>query len=338
MVYMGQLTEVRPGHRLREEVIGFFPTTIRALLGQLPASAWSVLEEVRLRVHKPLILSRAGGETMLTGEGLPTGDPGRAYRVSEEDVVRTVELVTGSSLYAVEDELRQGFVTVPGGHRVGLCGRAVVEGGRVRTLKYLTGVNFRISREVQGVADQVLPWLIRGPRTMYNTLIISPPRCGKTTLLRDLVRQISNGVPRLGFTGLTVGVVDERSEIAGCYRGIPQRDVGLRTDVLDGCPKAEGMMLLLRALSPDVIATDEIGRREDVEALEEMLNAGVRIVATAHAASVEELGSRPVLRDLLQRHIVERFVVLEYRHGPGAVRRIIDGRNFETVEAIQCSR
>jgi stage III sporulation protein AA len=275
---------------------------------------------------------------MLTPEGVLTGNPEQAYRVSADDMLRTVELVTGSSLYAVEDELRQGFVTVPGGHRVGLCGRAVVDGGKVRTLKYLTGLNFRISREVRGAADQVLPWLVRGPRAVYNTLIISSPRCGKTTLLRDLVRQISNGIPRLGFAGLTVGVVDERSEIAGCYQGIPQRDVGLRTDVLDACPKAEGMMMLLRALSPAVIATDEIGRREDVEALEEMLNAGVSILATAHGASVDDLRGRPVLRDLLGRRIVERFVVLEYRHGPGAVRAVVDGGSFQALGAVRCSR
>ncbi|MBE0466262.1 MAG: stage III sporulation protein AA [Candidatus Desulforudis sp.] len=309
------------------------------LLGRLPAATWSVLEEIRLRATRPLILGSAAGETMLTAEGSTTSDPGSAYRVNEEDVARTVELVTGSSLYAVEDELRQGFVTVSGGHRVGLCGRAVVEGGRVRTLKYLSGVNFRVSREVHGAADQVLPWLLRGTRGIYNTLIISPPRCGKTTLLRDFVRQISDGVPHLGCTGLAVGVVDERSEIAGCYRGIPQRDVGIRTDVLDGCPKAEGMMMLLRALSPEVIATDEIGRREDVEALEEMLNAGVNIVATAHAASVEELRGRPVLRELLGRQIVERFIILEYRHGPGVVRAVVDGRTFQAVGGTpRCSK
>jgi stage III sporulation protein AA len=327
-----------PNGQLREEIITFFPGPLRGLLEQLPASTWSVLEEIRLRVRQPLFLSSAAGETMLTAAGLPTGDPRTAYRVSAEDVARTVELVTGSSLYAVEEELRQGFVTVSGGHRIGLCGRAVVDGGKVRTLKYLSGVNFRISREVRGAANSVLPWLIQDSRSVYNTLIISPPRCGKTTLLRDLVRQISNGIPRLGLAGLVVGVVDERSEIAGCYRGVPQRDLGLRTDVLDGCPKAEGLMMLLRALSPAVIATDEIGRREDVEALEEMLNAGVKIVATAHAASVEDLRGRPVLRDLLQRRIIERFVILEYRHGPGAVREVIDGYTFEAVGVLKCSR
>ena len=338
MAYVSSLTETTPPLRIAGEVARFFPATIRTLLAQLPAADWSVLEEIRLRVRKPLILNGARGERLLTADGTPTGDPRRAYRVSEDDMLRTVALVTGSSLYAVEDELRQGFVTVPGGHRVGLCGRAVVDGGKVRTLKYLTGLNFRISREVRGAADQVLPWLIRGPRAVYNTLIISPPRCGKTTLLRDLVRQIASGIPRLGFVGLTVGVVDERSEIAGCYRGIPQRDVGLRTDVLDACPKAEGMMLALRALSPDVIATDEIGRREDVEALEEMLNAGVSILATAHGASVDDLRGRPVLRDLLRRRIVERFVVLEYRHGPGTVRAVVDGGSFKTLGAVGCLR
>ncbi|MEW6457479.1 MAG: stage III sporulation protein AA [Bacillota bacterium] len=325
------------GGRTHGEVLGYFPALIRSILERLPPSLWSELEEIRLRVGKPLVLGSARGEIMVGGDGRAVAEPHQAYRVGEDDVARTVELVTGSSLYAVEDELRQGFVTVPGGHRVGLAGRVVTDGGAVRTMKHLSGVNFRISREVPGAADRVLPWLVHGSRAAYNTLIISPPGCGKTTLLRDLVRQFSAGVPRLGFAGLTVGVVDERSEIAGCYRGVPQLDVGPRTDVLDGCPKAEGMMMLLRAFSPDVIATDEIGRREDVTALEEMLNAGVKILATAHAASLDELRGRPVLRYILRRRIIERFVILEYARGPGALKAIIDGHTQRPMGVSACS-
>lgn len=330
MTYAGSLFEEMKDHPARQ-VLPFFPATLRGLLGCLPANVWSGLEEIRLRVGKPLLLQGVTGEVMLTADGRLTTNPASAYGVNEEDVARTVGLVTGSSLYAVEDELRQGFVTVVGGHRVGLCGRVVTEGGKVQTMKYLSGVNFRISREVRGAADRVLPLVISGPRTIFHTMILSPPRCGKTTLLRDLVRQISNGVPGFSFTGLTVGVVDERSEIGGCYRGVPQRDLGRRTDVLDACPKAAGMMMVLRALSPDVIATDEIGRREDVEALEEMLNAGVKILVTAHAASIEDLRGRPVLRYLLRRRIIERFIILGYVNGPGVVRSVIDGHNLEPV-------
>ncbi len=338
MMPASQSPERVTGRRTPGDVLGYFPVALRSIFGRLPPPLWSELEEIRLRVGKPLILCSARGEILLGGDGRAVAEPGQAYRVGEDDVARTVELVTGSSLYAVEDELRQGFVTVPGGHRVGLSGRVVIDGGTVRTMKYLSGVNFRISREVHGAADRVLPWLVHGSRAAYNTLIISPPRCGKTTLLRDLVRQLSSGVPRLGFAGLTVGVVDERSEIAGCYRGVPQLDVGPRTDVLDGCPKADGMMMLLRAFSPDVIATDEIGRREDVVALEEMLNAGVKILATAHAATLKDLQGRPVMRYVLRRRVIERYVILEYAQGPGALKTIIDGYTHQPVGVSACSR
>jgi len=155
-------------------------------------------------------------------------------------------------------------------------------------------------------------------------------------MLRDLIRQISSGIPRLGFPGLTVGLVDERSEIAGCYRGIPQRDVGIRTDVLDGCPKAIGMMMLLRSMSPQVIATDEIGRREDVDALEEVLNAGVKILTTAHGSSLADLSERPVLSNLIRSKIFERFVILGRSRGVGTIEDIIDGKSYRSLGVKKC--
>lgn len=173
----------------------------------------------------------------------------------------------------MEEELRKGFITIPGGHRIGLAGRTVLSGGGVEHLRDITGFNVRIAREVPGIADGVLPYLLdKGRQRMMHTLILSPPQHGKTTLLRDLARQISLGElgKREGIRpGLKVGIVDERSEIAGSRRGVPAFDVGPRTDVLDGCPKAEGMMMMIRSLSPDVLIADEIGRPEDAEAVTE---------------------------------------------------------------------
>lgn len=318
---------------LRDQVSSFFAPRLRSVLLGLPLDMWRRVEEIRLRLGRPLALNFGGGEVFVDARGRAV-DAGDACAVSADDLQRTVQLVTGASLYAVEDELRQGFVTVAGGHRVGFAGRVILDGRRVRTIKHLAALNFRVSREVRGAADAVMPLLIDGS-AVRHTLIVSPPRAGKTTLLRDAVRQLSNGIPALGFPGVTVGLVDERSEVAGCFRGMPQRDVGLRTDVLDACPKAEGMMMLLRALSPRVIATDEIGRREDVGALEEVLNAGVSILATAHAASVDELRRRPVFRDLLALGIIERLIVLGRTRGPGTVEAVIDGRTLRR-EAAAC--
>jgi stage III sporulation protein AA len=166
---------------------------------------------------------------------------------------------------------------------------------------------------------------VGSPPRVCHTLIISPPRAGKTTVLRDLVRQLSDGIPRLRFSGVTIGLVDERSEIAACYKGVPQLAVGARTDVLDSCPKAEGIRLMLRAFSPEVVATDEIGRAEDARAVEDALNAGVKVVATAHAGTIDELRKRPFFRYLLTLGVLERFILLERREKPGIVAAVMDG-------------
>ncbi|MFZ5901378.1 MAG: stage III sporulation protein AA [Bacillota bacterium] len=316
-----------------EEIMAFFPDTIRRTLSRIPGVAWEKVEEIRLRIGQPLNIRLCRGDVFVSENGDLLPSVTGSYRVTADDVYRTTQLVTRSSLYSVEDELRNGFVTVSGGHRVGIAGKVLLDDKKIRTIKHVWALNFRVSREVAGVADRVLPYLVERDRVKH-TLIVSPPRCGKTTLLRDVVRQISCGIPALGFRGVTVGLVDERSEIAGCYKGVPQRDVGPRTDVLDACPKAEGMMLLLRAFSPEVIATDEIGRSEDIAALEEALNTGVTIIATVHARTIEELERRPALRYMTGLRIIERFILLGNDNGPGTVREIINGRTMKALGGV----
>lgn len=331
------LARIRSGDRAISEILPVLPGQIRVLVASLPDSIQGNIEEVRLRQGRPLVLGMSSEDIFLNSEGRPTRRAGEAYLVTPTDMERLIQLISGSSLYALEEELRSGFITLPGGHRAGITGKAVLDGGKVRTLKYLSGCNIRVSREVAGSASGVLPHIIDGSGCgIYHTILISPPRCGKTTMLRDMVRQLSSGIPGLGFPGLTVGLVDERSEIAGCYRGIPQRDVGVKTDVLDGCPKAEGMMMLLRSMSPRVIAADEIGRREDVDALEEVLNAGVKVLITAHGSSTADLAERPALGRLIRSKIIERFVILGRSRGVGTVEDIIDGKSLRSLGVKKC--
>lgn len=282
-------------------------------------------QEVRLRAGRPLMVVGAAGDAFLAPDGMPVRDPAAAYHVTADDIRRTLEMMSGSSLYAWEEELRQGFITLPGGHRIGLCGRVVLRAGQVQTIKDIGSLNIRIAREVPGAAEAVLPWIFGDDGLPANTLVYSPPGAGKTTLLRELARQISRGRPDLLCPGLRVGIVDERSEIAGTWQGRPTRDLGPRADVLDGCPKAIGMALLVRAMGPQVLVTDEIGRPEDAEAISEALRCGVRVLASAHAGNLDELVARPALVGLIGAGAFDRLVRLGTSRGVGTVEEVRDG-------------
>lgn len=272
---------------------------------------YNKVQEIRLRIGKPLMMLYADQEWIF------------------EDIVRReafqemLEYVSNYSLYAYENELKQGFITIEGGHRVGMAGQVVVENGKVKNLKQISSMNIRVAHEVLNCADIVFPYITE-ERRMCHTLIISPPRCGKTTLLRDLIRQVSDG--NKWIKGCTVGVVDERSEIGGCYLGVPQNQVGIRTDILDCCPKAEGMLMLIRAMSPDVIAVDEIGSPEDVHALEYAMHCGCKMVATVHGRSMDEIRKKPLFEDLVKAHRFERYIVLGNRHHIGEIEGIYNSR------------
>lgn len=318
---------VEPVHPL-DRVLPFLPPEIGEKLCALPHQVQEDLEEIRFRAGRPLEVVLRNGDGFLGPDGQLTLDPVEGWVVSPDLVARMVELLVRSSFYAVEEDLRQGFLTLPGGHRVGLVGRVVLgrgeKGAVVQGLRSFSGVNLRLAREVLGVADKVLRHLFEAGGRPVSTLIISPPRGGKTTLLRDLARQLSDGVPQLGWPGGRVAIVDERSELAGCEEGIPQYQVGVRTDVLDGCPKAQGIMMLIRSMSPEVIITDEIGREEDVTAVQEACHAGVVIMASAHAAGLEDALRRPVLRRLLKGGHFGRVVVLSRRLGPGTLEGVVE--------------
>ncbi len=288
------------------------------------------IEEVRLRIGRPLLIRMGLKEVTVDPDCKLTTDYGHGYLVRREDIEQGMEILSQSSLYAWEDQLKNGYLTIPGGHRVGIVGKGVLEKGRIKTLKEISGLNYRIGREILGCADHLLPCLIKGGN-VYNTLIISPPQCGKTTMLRDVVRQLSDGIARLNFPGVNVGLVDERSEIAGMFQGEPQFLIGMRTDVLDACPKAQGMMMLIRSMSPQVVATDEIGREEDIEALYQALHGGVSVITTVHGHSLKELRERPVLKELLQWGYFQRLVFLSRRQGVGTLESVWDGKTLERV-------
>lgn len=300
----------------KERILRVLPKGVRSLL-EGERLLYAGLQEIRLRTDKPLLLIYGGRERIVCNQ---RDGP---YIVTREDIREMLQYISNYSLYAYEQEMRQGFITIEGGHRVGITGQAIVEDNRVRNLKYISSINLRISHEVIGCADQIFSYIISGQR-LYNTLIVSPPRCGKTTLLRDMIRQISDG--NQWIRGMSVGVVDERSEIGGCYMGVAQNRLGIRTDILDCCPKAEGMMMLIRSMGPEVIAVDEIGTAEDVHAVEYAMHCGCRMLATVHADSMEELRKKPLLDQMVARKRFERYILLGSQRHAGWVEGVFDSR------------
>lgn len=287
---------------------------LRLLIPELGAAiknldGLSDLQEVRLRVGFPVRAILAGGERTLP------------LLWQERQQQSQLMLFTENSLYAFEEQVRQGFITLPGGHRVGLCGVAWYDEGRLAGFRDIGSMNLRIARELHGAAEAILPYIIGGGR-VRRTLLAAPPGVGKTTLLRDLARVLSEGLA--GIAPLNIGIADERQELAAVYGGRPALDLGGRCDVVSGCAKALAVNMLLRTMSPNVIITDEIGSAADAAALQEALNAGVSVLASAHAAEYDELLARPSLRELIMGGYFERIILPERRGGRLAPRAVYD--------------
>lgn len=316
--------------RIHNEITPLLAAELRRNLEHLSDSVWPQVEEIRIRLGKPLAVVTAMGYRFVAPGGALTCDPGQGYVVTLDDMRRTVEAISQSSWYALVERLRGGFVTIPGGHRLGLAGEAILDGSGVRSLKHVTSINLRIAREIIGCSEVLMPFLWdRRHQQPYHTLIVSPPGAGKTTILRDILRNFSRGIPRLGIPPQSIGLVDERWEIAACFEGVPRNDVGPCTDVLAGWPKAEGMLVLLRAMGPAIVATDEMGGSEDLAALRDVVNAGVKVVATVHSRSLTDLEKRAGWGPILKEGLFERYVILNRSLGPGTI---------ETVTAADRSR
>lgn len=270
-------------------------------------------EEIRLRAGRGLTIS---GET---GGEHPVLSGGRPIPVTTEDLRLTLELATCASYHTAEERLNQGFLPLKGGHRLGITGTVALREGRISGIQSLSSLCLRVAHPVRGIADQVGGAVFAGGPV--STLILSPPGRGKTTLLRELIRVGAEEY------GQRVGLADERGEVAALWKGIPQLDVGERTDVLDGCSKAEGLMRLLRTMSPQVLAADEITAPEDLSALSMAANCGVPVLATAHGDSVQQLLRRPLYQRIWEERLFRQVVFIRIEEGE---------RRYQVEELKKC--
>lgn len=285
-----------------EEIYKYFPGKIYDFLQTITMEnrrVESELQEIRVRVNRPIILKLRKAEIVTE------------YNVSQNEILQTVERLCNNSIYAYKNQMCEGFITVKGGHRVGITGSVVIENEKIINIKYISSLNFRIAREIENCSYSILGQVIDAQNnTINNTLIISPPGKGKTTMLRDLIKNISNGVPSLGFVGKTCGIVDERGEIAAMYQGIAQNDVGIRTDVIENVSKAKGMKMLIRTMAPQVIACDEIGSKEDIDAIKEAMLSGVKGIFTMHGKNMNDIKLNVNINELIEDKTIEKIIFL----------------------------
>ncbi len=307
---------------MRKDILNLFSVNLRQVLESVDDED---LCEIRLRTGQPLILVKGNREFFVNDGVQGQATDSGTFFVREADIKESLEFITNYSIYAFNEEIKRGFITVMGGHRIGICGKAVYENGEIKTIRNIQSLNVRIAHEIKGCGRQVKPYLFENGR-YQNTLIIASPGMGKTTLLRDLIRLLSDG-------GKTIGVVDERSEIASCYLGKPQNDVGIRTDVLDCCQKKDGMVMLVRSMRPDIVAVDELGGVEDSKALEYCALCGCKILATIHGCTIEEIRRKPGMQNIMNGDFFKRFVLCEVTRDNHYKKNIYNDR-FELIGEI----
>ncbi len=301
----------------------YLPRGIKYALSSLPKETMSAAYEIRLRAGSPVMLS-------LPKEPAFVSRGGRLCRLAErdmllaapEDIKEVFANVCMHSVYSHQSEIAQGYVITPKGHRVGICGTAVISDGRVTNIRDISSVNIRIPREIKTAAAQVVPVFA----SCDGGIIISgAPASGKTTVLRDLARRLSKGEALKSFK---VAVIDERGEIASVYRSVPQYDLGPNCDVISGIKKQEGMLLALRSMSPEVVIFDEIGTKEEIQAVIQSLNSGVRVVTSIHAGSLRQLMLRPQMSDLIRSGAFSRIVQLGGRGTDSHIEEVKDMEDF----------
>lgn len=273
------------------DIFNFFPLRIIEVLKRyITSSNYNFLEEIRIRINRPIVIKYNMNFEILD------------YVIKTDDIQEIMQYITENSVYSYQNQICEGFITLKGGHRVGISGNVAMENGKVKNINYIFSLNFRIAKQIIGASEKILN-KVYNDGIIYNTLIVSPPGGGKTTILRDLIRVLSSYK--------TIGVVDERGEIAAMYKDNLQNDLGLNVDVLNNIKKSIGIKMLIRSMSPDLICADEIGTKEDIEAIKYAVTSGVNGVFTAHGETINKINQNPILNDLIEDKLIDQIIILD---------------------------
>ena len=297
--------------KIYNEILSFFPDNLNEIKTLDNDLIWDKAEEIRIRIGQPISIKLLNDEIFFSEE------------ISNEDMIRIIENFCNNSIYSVQNEINTGYITLRGGHRIGLSGTSVFFDNDIKNIKYISSLNIRIAREVKGCSDNILKKIVKG-NIFENTLIVSPPGCGKTTILRDMIRNLSNGFNE--FRGKNISLVDERSEIAAMYKGLPQNDVGIRTDVMCNLAKSVGIKMMIRSMGPQIIATDEIGTENDFNSVNDAVYSGVKLLLTVHGNDIED-----VSKAFIENRMFKNIVVLTKKNRPGELKKIYTLEDREYV-------
>lgn len=278
------------------DILKYFSIEIRnALIKYIKVEDYDVIEEIRLRCNKKIYIKLHYEYVVID------------YIVTSEDLIKTLALITENSIYSYQNQICNGYITLKGGHRVGISGNVSYEDTKVLNINYIYSLNFRIARQVLDCSKDLIGYIQSdNKKNIYNTLIVGSPGCGKTTLLKDLIRAISKDIECIK----NIGVVDERGEISAMYKGEIQNDLGDTVDVLENIPKTIGIKMLIRSMSPDIIVADEIGNQNDSEIINYAICSGVSGIFTAHGNSFSDLLKNPELKKIIDIHLFSRIIIL----------------------------
>lgn len=258
------------------------------------------IEEIRIRCGRQVILNMGNIDIILK------------YIISSNAIIKIVQSMCNNSIYAYQEQIVNGYITLPGGNRAGIAGNVVYTNGKVSNVSYIYSVNFRIAHQIDGASREVIRYVLDTKNNnVYTSLIVSPPGCGKTTIIRDIAKKISDGIPEINFRGLNVCIVDERGEIAALSKGIAYNDIGLRTDVIGNVPKSIGIRMAVRSMAPQVIVADEIGNCDDAQIVNYAVCSGVACIFTAHGNCMEDIMKNNELKKLIDLKLFDKIIFLD---------------------------